>query len=179
MAWGLFHLTDKTCVKNDKATCQQQSLKNTRSFWHLTVSLCKKKMKRTFNSRICSCCALHIRIVELIFYTQITNKPWLCNSCTVKMLCWNDCSYHYSFISGNLHWPWLFWKILRDSYLCLCKWSMVITLIFTRISIINWLLYYKYIYFGHPCKHHYFWEWTTFFYILVYSSKGKHLAKLS
>ena len=102
----------------------------------------KKKMKRTFNSRICSCCALHIRIVELIFYTQITNKPWLCNSCTVKMLCWNDCSYHYSFISGNLHWPWLFWKILRDSYLCLCKWSMVITFIFTKISIINWLLYY-------------------------------------
>ena len=71
-------------------------------------------MKRTFNSRICSCCALHIRIVELIFYTQITNKPWLCNSCTVKMLCWNDCSYHYSFISGSLHWPWLFWEILKD-----------------------------------------------------------------
>ena len=30
------------------------------------------------------------------------------------MLCWNDCSYHYSFISGSLHWPWLFWEILKD-----------------------------------------------------------------
>ena len=26
---------------------------------------------------------------------------------------------------------------------------------------------------------HYFWEWTTFLYILVYFSKGKYLAKLS
>ena len=33
------------------------------------------------------------------------------------MLCWNNCIHHYSFISGSLHWPWLFWKILGDSYL--------------------------------------------------------------
>ena len=36
------------------------------------------------------------------------------NSCTVKMVCWNDCSYHYSFISNSLHWPWLFWEILTE-----------------------------------------------------------------
>ena len=26
-------------------------------------------------------------------------------------------SYQYSLISSSLHWPWLFWEILRDSYL--------------------------------------------------------------
>ena len=129
-------------LRMTKATCQQQSLKNTRSFWHLTVSLCTKKWNEHLIQEFVAAVRYKSKIVELIYYTQITNKPWLCNSCTVKMLCWNDCSYHYSFISGSLHWPWLFWEILRDSYLCLCKWSMVITFIFTKISIINWLLYY-------------------------------------
>ena len=52
-------------------------------------------------------------------------------------------------ISSSLHWLWLFWEILRDSYLARYisvtintnnEWSLH-SFFFWKISIINWLLY--------------------------------------
>ena len=50
-----------------KATCRQQSLKNTRGFWYLTVSFCTKKLNEHLVKEFVAAARYKSKIVELIY----------------------------------------------------------------------------------------------------------------
>ena len=99
MGWheDFFTKQTKSVLRMTKATCHQQSLKNTRSFWNLTVSFCAKQGIEHLIQEFVAAACYKSKIAELIYKIQIINKSQLWNSCTVEMLCWCDFSYHYSF----------------------------------------------------------------------------------